>query len=222
MVFPILTLALSTQKCILRSPDDYSATLSPIYSCRSSSIWQQGVTPTSLGVINYTTKGGYQLAPRTQPPYPRQPAHGQQVTRFQLIHSSLSATAEHFVWAIHRLTSFKFRSLPSSFFVLPSIGSDEHVGMSICEVLWWVNLCVCVCLCACLSAKISPEPHARFLPNFVHVAYGRGSVLHRRCDMLCTSGIVDDVMLFSIMGSIVVRISLQMTDFAQIYLFTIK
>ena len=149
MFFPILALAHSAEKCILRSPDDYSATLSPIYSCRSSSIWQQRVTPTSLGVRNYTTKGGYQLAPRNQPPYPRQPTHGQQVTRFQLIHSSLSATAEHFVWAIHRLTSFKFRSLPSSFFVLPSIGSDEHVGMSICEVLWWVNLCVCVCVPVC-------------------------------------------------------------------------
>jgi len=29
----------------------------------------------------------------------------------------------------------------------------------------------------CLSDRISPEPHARSLPIFVHVAYGRGSVL---------------------------------------------
>jgi len=29
----------------------------------------------------------------------------------------------------------------------------------------------------CLSARISPEPHARPLPIFVHVAYVRGSVL---------------------------------------------
>jgi len=37
-----------------------------------------------------------------------------------------------------------------------------------------------VSMSVCLSASISPEPHARFLPNFVHVAYGRGSVLLRR------------------------------------------
>ena len=31
---------------------------------------------------------------------------------------------------------------------------------------------------------------------FVHVAYGRGSVLlWRRCDTLCTSGFADDVMI---------------------------
>jgi len=49
----------------------------------------------------------------------------------------------------------------------------------------------------CLSAKISPEPHARSLPIFVHVAYGRGSVLfRRRWDMLCTSGFVHDIMFF--------------------------
>ena len=35
-----------------------------------------------------------------------------------------------------------------------------------CEVLWWVGLCLSVCLPVCLSARISPEPHARSLPNF--------------------------------------------------------
>ena len=39
-----------------------------------------------------------------------------------------------------------------------------------------------ICLCVCLSARISPEPHARFLPIFVHVAYVRGSVLLRYVD----------------------------------------
>jgi len=34
----------------------------------------------------------------------------------------------------------------------------------------------------CLSAMISPEPHARSLPFFVHVAYVRGSVLLRHVD----------------------------------------
>jgi len=36
-----------------------------------------------------------------------------------------------------------------------------------------------VCLCVCLSGRISPEPHARSLPFFAHVAYVRGSVLVR-------------------------------------------
>jgi len=37
-------------------------------------------------------------------------------------------------------------------------------------------------LCVCLSAMISPEPHARSLPIFVHVAYVHGSVLLRHVD----------------------------------------
>ena len=58
-----------------------------------------------------------------------------------------------------------------------------------CEVLWWARLSVC--LTVCLSARISPEPHARSLPIFVQVAYGRGSVILRRCcDTICTSGFV--------------------------------
>jgi len=63
-----------------------------------------------------------------------------------------------------------------------------------------VRLCVCVCVCVCLSERISSEPLSRSLPNFCacqHVAYGRGSVLiHGRCDMLYTSGFVDDISCF--------------------------
>ena len=66
-------------------------------------------------------------------------------------------------------------------------------------------VCVCVCLSVCLSTRISPESHARSVPILVHVAYGRGSVLlRRRCDVLCTSGIVDDIVFLSIMGHIAV------------------
>ena len=43
-------------------------------------------------------------------------------------------------------------------------------------------VCVSVCLSVCLSASLSPESHARSLPIFVHVAYGRGSVLLRQGD----------------------------------------
>jgi len=46
----------------------------------------------------------------------------------------------------------------------------------------------------CLSAIISSELHVRSSPIFVHVTYGRGSVLlGRRSDTLCTSGFMDDV-----------------------------
>jgi len=34
------------------------------------------------------------------------------------------------------------------------------------EILWWARLCVLVCLCVCLSASISQEPRARYLPIF--------------------------------------------------------
>jgi len=47
-----------------------------------------------------------------------------------------------------------------------------------------------VCVCVYLSAIISSEPHAR--PIFLHVFCG--SVLRRRrSDMLCTFGIMDDL-----------------------------
>ena len=48
---------------------------------------------------------------------------------------------------------------------------DEHVCV-----------CVCVCLSVCSRGYHSAEPHARSLSIFVHVAYGRGSVLLRRGD----------------------------------------
>ena len=67
---------------------------------------------------------------------------------------------------------------------------DERVRLSVC-------LSVCGFVCVCLSAIISSDLHVRSSPiRFVHVTYGRGSVLLWRCsDMLCTSGFVDNVML---------------------------
>jgi len=44
----------------------------------------------------------------------------------------------------------------------PPINWTDFYCRSVCEVLWWV----CMCLCVCLSAKISPEPNVRSLPNF--------------------------------------------------------
>jgi len=44
-------------------------------------------------------------------------------------------------------------------------------------------MCLCVCVSFCLSAGMSAEPHARYLYEiFVHVAYGRGSILLRQGD----------------------------------------
>ena len=54
-----------------------------------------------------------------------------------------------------------------------------------------------VCLCACLSVRDHMSGTTRSISTnfFVHVTYGRGSVLvWRRSDMLCTSGFMDDVM----------------------------
>jgi len=54
-----------------------------------------------------------------------------------------------------------------------------------------------ICLSICPLAYL--ENHAANLHRiFVHVACGRGSVLLRwRCNMLCTSGFVDDVMFLA-------------------------
>jgi len=53
-----------------------------------------------------------------------------------------------------------------------------------------------VCLSVCISTIISPELHVRSLSSFfVYATYVRVSVLlWRCCDMLRTSGIMDDVM----------------------------
>jgi len=56
-------------------------------------------------------------------------------------------------------------------------------------------------LSVCLSACIARKPHRRTSTISVHVVCGRGLVLlWRRCDTLCTSGFVDDVM-FSYYGA---------------------
>ena len=55
----------------------------------------------------------------------------------------------------------------------------------------YCDLSVCVCLCA----SISLEPLVRSSPNFFACPCGHGSFLiWRRCNMLCTSSSVDDVM----------------------------
>jgi len=69
------------------------------------------------------------------------------------------------------------------------------MSMSVCV---FVSLSLCVCLFDCITRK----PHVRTSPNFfLHVANGRGLVLvWWHCDMLCTSGFMDDVM-FSYHGT---------------------
>ena len=56
---------------------------------------------------------------------------------------------------------------------------------------------VSVCLSVCLSARISQKPHVRrTLSNFLSmlpVVLARTDLLWQRCNMLYTSGFVDDV-----------------------------
>ena len=60
---------------------------------------------------------------------------------------------------------------------------------------------VSVCLSACVCVFVCPRAHLRIHTSdlyqiFPPVTYGRGLVLFwRRCDMLCTSGFMDDVIL---------------------------
>jgi len=59
-----------------------------------------------------------------------------------------------------------------------------------CDEYLWTYVCVCPSVHGDIS-----ESHVQSLQNLVHVAYGHGSVILRRCcDMLCTFGIVDDIM----------------------------
>ena len=62
-----------------------------------------------------------------------------------------------------------------------------------------VSVSVCVCVFVCLSVDdriyhIFRNTRSIFTKIFVHVTYGRGSViLWRRSDTLCTSVFMDDV-----------------------------
>jgi len=63
-----------------------------------------------------------------------------------------------------------------------------------------IAISVSVCLCVCLSVHcISWKAHVQALPNFfVHISPVWGSfLLWRQCNKLCTSGFVDDVIVFT-------------------------
>jgi len=68
-----------------------------------------------------------------------------------------------------------------------------------------IVISACVCLSVCLSARISreSESHVQILPNCLCIiTYGRGWVfLRQRCDILCTSGFVADVMFAHTLSS---------------------
>jgi len=59
---------------------------------------------------------------------------------------------------------------------------------------WSIVMSVSACVCVCLSDR-DQNYTSDLRHSFVHVTYGRGSVLlWRRSDTLCTSGFTDDVM----------------------------
>ena len=63
----------------------------------------------------------------------------------------------------------------------------------ICELSIVMSVSVCLCVCVFVRDYIFGTTRPIF-KHFVHVTYGRGSVLLWRCsDTLCTSGFVDDV-----------------------------
>ena len=84
--------------------------------------------------------------------------------------------------------------LTGELLITPPPIAQRSIVMSV-SVCLSVCLSVCGFVCVCLSAIISSDLHVRSSPiRFVHVTYGRGSVLLWRCsDMLCTSGFMDDV-----------------------------
>jgi len=89
------------------------------------------------------------------------------------------------------------RTLHAEFITPPTI-EKQRIVMSV-YVCLSVCMCVCVCVsvCGCLFDRDHTfgTAHPIFTKVFVHVTYGRGSVLlWRRTDTLCTSGFVDDVM----------------------------
>ena len=57
-----------------------------------------------------------------------------------------------------------------------------------------VRACVCVCVCLSVRDHIFGTTRQIFTKVFMHVTYGRGSVLlWRRSDTLSTFGFMDDV-----------------------------
>ena len=82
----------------------------------------------------------------------------------------------------------------NKFFSLSLFLSGNPIGKR--SIVMSVSVCLSVCVPVCLYVRnhifITTSPI--FTKNFVHVTYGRGSVLlWQRSDTLCMSGFVDDV-----------------------------
>jgi len=77
------------------------------------------------------------------------------------------------------------RTTVCSFVFTPPLIGEQSIVMT----------CLSVCLCVCLSvcSHIFGTTRLIFTIFFVHVNYGRRSVLWRRSDTLCTSGFMDNV-----------------------------
>jgi len=73
------------------------------------------------------------------------------------------------------------------------VATSSAVGEARRNIVMTASVCLLVCL------SVSPRAYLRKYTSdlqqnfFMHVTYGHRLVLCRRCDMLCISGFVDDV-----------------------------
>ena len=103
--------------------------------------------------------------------------------------------AIHFLSPVLFIPSRYYAFFNSEYFYLLVTPPGREVEY--CDQLVNLSVCVSVCLCVCLSVRehISGTAGPIFTKFCVQIPCGRGSVLlWQRCDMLCTSGFMDDVM----------------------------
>ena len=73
------------------------------------------------------------------------------------------------------------------YYFVPVKERSIAISLSVC-------LCVCLSVCMCVGLSVSGTAGPIFTKVVAQISCGRGSVLlWPRCDMLCTSGFMDDV-----------------------------
>ena len=81
-----------------------------------------------------------------------------------------------------------------SFSVSKALLLDAYTAAEYCDERVCKSVCVCLSLCLSVRDHVLETTHPIFTNFFVHVTYGRGSVLlWRRSDKVRISGFIDDV-----------------------------